>query len=133
MEPAASINNRGFTLIEVLVSIIILTVGLLGLLQVVNVSIAHNLNNQFRNEAIAVADRTMNTIKMAPFDNIAVGTAFSNISCPLNLGYKNYSVTTVTTALTNSTQTRSVNVLVAWHHKGQRYTHSIVSLVSKNQ
>lgn len=131
MAPTVSLTKEGFTLIEVLVSLLILMVGLLGLLEIVNVSIAHNLNNQFRNEAIMLADRTMNNVKMAPFNNISVKTTYSNYSCRMNLGYKNYSVTKTTTNPT--TNTKRVEIMIAWRYKAQRYIHSIVTLISNKQ
>lgn len=57
-------NNRsGFTLIEFCVAVLIMMVGLLGLLQAVNMATQHNLGNLLRNEAISVADELATMIK----------------------------------------------------------------------
>lgn len=53
-------SSSGFTLVEVLMAMLIMTVGLLGLLQSVNVAYEHNLRNKLREEAVLIAEEKMN-------------------------------------------------------------------------
>lgn len=60
MEQHVNSNNQaGFTLIEFCVSVVIMMVGLLGLLQAVNMATIHNLDSLLRNEAVSLADTEM--------------------------------------------------------------------------
>ena len=60
MLPAARLaDNRGFTLIEVMVAILIMTIGMLALLQTVNLAIVHNTSNKLRNDGIVFADEAV--------------------------------------------------------------------------
>jgi type IV pilus assembly protein PilV len=53
-------NNRsGFTLIEFCFAVLIMMVGLMGLLQAINMATLHNLGTVLRNEAISLADENM--------------------------------------------------------------------------
>ncbi len=53
-------NNRsGFTLIEFCFAVLIMMVGLMGLLQTINMATLHNLGTVLRNEAISLADEQM--------------------------------------------------------------------------
>ncbi len=52
-------NKSGFTLIEFCVAVLIMMVGLMGLLQAVNMATMHNLGTVLRNEAISLADENM--------------------------------------------------------------------------
>jgi type IV pilus assembly protein PilV len=72
-------NDRGFTLVEVLVSILILTVALFGLLSAVEVATEQNLRNQMRDEAVQVAEAQMNHWSAAPFNNISTATVSGNV------------------------------------------------------
>lgn len=54
--------ESGFTLIEVMMAMLVLTVGLLGLLQSVSVSYEHNLRNRLREEAVGLAEEQLNTM-----------------------------------------------------------------------
>lgn len=130
MEPVAFSNNQGFTLVEFLISIVILTVVLLALLETVNLSIAHNMKNQLRNQAVMVTDEKMNTEKLKPFDAISSGTTkVYTDTYRIGLAQKNYSSTKTITTI--SSQTKSININVSWYYKGQRYTHSIITLVTQ--
>jgi type IV pilus assembly protein PilV len=64
-------NNKGFTLVEVMVAMIITLVGLLGLLAAVNVASEQNLRNATRNEAMQIAEGYMNQLRVEPFTNIS--------------------------------------------------------------
>lgn len=125
-------NNKGFTLIEFMVSVLILTVGLLGLLQAINLAISTNMSNTLRNEATYLADETLST-RTAQFSasDPSAFVAFSNSSSVrrkvLN-GYKNYSVSRTETNINNSIE---VNVLVTWKHKDSRFTHNASTILSK--
>jgi type IV pilus assembly protein PilV len=130
-------NRRGFTLIEFLVAIVITMVGLLGLLQSVNLALQHNLNTQLRNEAVTVADDFLNREISKTFDLIS--TATSSPQAPLGLftanrkvaaGFKIYSVQRTGLSFSNSKQ---VNINVIWRHKGTRYQHETTAIISKNQ
>jgi len=66
---AAVMNNRGFSLVELLVSIIILLVSLLGLLPLMIQSINANLNDDLRNTAVRLTSQTAEAIHSLPFDD----------------------------------------------------------------
>lgn len=61
-------NNSGFTLTEVMVAILIMMVGMLGLLQAVNMSMEYNLKNHLRDEAVYLGERYMNELRGKPYD-----------------------------------------------------------------
>jgi type IV pilus assembly protein PilV len=134
MEPPVSINKRGFTLIELLVAIVILSVGLLALLQTVNIALMHNASNMLRSEAIQLADEQMALEMSKPFALISTvpSTKPANvklISRQVNLTYENYSVVKRGTVV--SPNTTNVNVSVSWRYKGQYYSHAVTSMLSK--
>ncbi len=126
-------NGKGFTLIEFLVALVIITVGLLALLQSVNLSLAENLKTTFRNQAVMLADERMTLEKTKPFDSISTTTNWINVNLNAKNSFKNYSVETIGSSLTLTGNTKSIEIDVIWKYKGTRYVHSISSLVSKYQ
>ncbi len=125
----ATFNSKGFTLIEFLVAIVILMVGLLGLLQVVNYAIVHNMGNQLRQEALMLADERMNSEKARSFDNIDVLQRRYSTSRVVNGAFRSYSVSQTVTQPT--TRTKQIEMEVIWRYKGERFTHSVLSLISE--
>lgn len=124
-------NNSGFTLIEFLVAIVILMVGMLGLLQTVNYAIAHNMTNQLRQEALMVGDEQINLEKAKKFEAISTNTRSFIVPRMVNGAFRNYSVVKTGTALTS--QSTNIDLQLSWKYKGQRYVHSISSVVSQYQ
>ncbi|MBK5276680.1 MAG: prepilin-type N-terminal cleavage/methylation domain-containing protein [Desulfuromonadales bacterium] len=126
-------NNDGFTLIEFAVSVVILSVGLLGLLQAVNLAISSNLTNTMRNEATVVADEQLSTriaaISTSDAAPFTASPANLNVSRKIYNGFKNYSVARAETVTGNNSM--EINVTVSWVHKNSRYTHNASSVVSK--
>lgn len=120
-------KQGGFTLIEVLVSIIILMVAMLGLFQSVNLALDKNLENQLRQKAVAVAEQQLNNLKGRSFSNItgntsgfvpvAIGSVFKNISVQRQI---------VDLAVTNS-KTKQVSIRVWWNYRGRPYEHQTAS------
>lgn len=134
-------NNSGFTLVELLVAIVILVVGLLGLMQTVNYALVKNLDSQLRQEAVYIADEVMSMEKSIPFDQIPVTPTLGE---PLQRNYSR----TVTNRIVNGSsrefsvvrsnamqtdQSINIDVAVSWLNKGQQASHSISSLVTRNQ
>ena len=122
----------GFTLIELLVSLVILSVGLLGLLQAVNYSIVHNMTTQLRDEAVRLADERMTTEKSRVFDAISTTTKNEHVTVKVVNAFKNYSVVKNASTLSGSSNTKIVQIDVVWKFKGDRYSHTVSSLVSKS-
>ena len=127
MEQHVSLNNHaGFTLIEFCVSVLIMMVGLLGLLQAVNMATVHNLGNLLRNEAITLADDRIVRAKASVYSDTT--SAANLVSRGVRAGFANYSVVlSVTTAGSNSKELTS---RVAWRYKGNKLSHTISSIVT---
>src|SRR6185369_7465004 len=64
-------RNSGFTMVEVIMAILILMVGMLGLLQAINLATEVNIRNQVREEAVFMGERVMNELRGRGFDNIS--------------------------------------------------------------
>ncbi len=98
------LNQKGVTLVEVLISLVILLIVFMGLIQASILSINHNLRNAMRDEAVRIASEYMSRARStANIDNIAgapaAGTAV--LCCPPN--------TCVFTALAPSGLSTAVN------------------------
>lgn len=117
------LRQRGFTLIEVMVSIVILMVGLLGMFQSINLAMDKNIENQLRQKAVAVAEQQLESLKGRTFGNItgntstfvkvASGSVFKNISVQRQIA---------DLAVANS-RTKQVSMRVWWSYRGKPYEH----------
>jgi type IV pilus assembly protein PilV len=120
-------NNKGFTLSEVLVASIILTIGMLGILQTMVFSMQQNLYNFSRDESVRISAQKMNELRNTSFGSLASGSSI------VSRTYKQYSRTfnltwTVTALSSNS---YAVQIVVGWNISGKGYSHSITSLISR--
>lgn len=125
-------DEKGFTLVEFLVALVIMTVGLLGLLETANVALRQNMSNKLRSEAIVLADQMMSNEKTQLFQNI---TSLPSSTRQANVGNAtvNYSVTETVAKMDPSTNTiKSVQFTVTWTDRGQQKTHTLTSLVSQH-
>jgi type IV pilus assembly protein PilV len=54
-----------------MVSLLVMTVGMLGLLRVIDLSLKENLRNQLRDEAVRVGEQYLSVLKGIPFEEIS--------------------------------------------------------------
>jgi type IV pilus assembly protein PilV len=112
-----------------MVSIIILMIGLLGMLQVINLAIATNLQNDFRNQAVLIAEEQMARVKNLPFDNLSTtGERSINTGLGMRGAFKNYSVTL---GISNVANSKKIDIGIRWQYKRNRYEHVISTLIAK--
>ena len=124
---------NGFTLIEVMVSIIILMVALLGTFQAINLALDKNVENQLRQKGMAVAEQQLNDVKALPFDSIAVGTVNSTVQVAAGLVAKDFAVTRQVQNLAGTdSHTKQVSVRVSWTYRGRPYAHEVVTGIGSN-
>lgn len=125
-------SDNGFTLVEFLVAIVILMVGLLGLLQVVNVGYNQNMQTQLRNEAVALLDEEMSREVAKGFANASTSQKkYPPVSRKVLTAFKNYSVERQPGAsIPNSKQ---ISFVVSWRHKGVRSTHAASTILTRNE
>lgn len=71
------IDNRGVTLVEVMISLVILLIVFMGLIQASLLSINHNLRNEIRDEAVMLAAEYMTRTRSAAFSNLPRNDGFS--------------------------------------------------------
>ena len=132
--PAEHADNKGFTLIEVMVAIFIMMIGILALLQTVNLAIAFNNGTKLRNDAIIYADQAVGIERTKLFS--AARTPNTTITHKSGLGSVNYFINCTSVALTSHSLAsdkiagaKNLKVTVSWPEKGVTKTHSITTTI----
>ena len=138
-------KDNGFTLIEVMMAILILMVGMLGLLQAINLAIEVNLRNQLREESVYMGERVMNELRGKGFDNISVATPdrtqrynyrpYSTLSKTRGVSRKfgvlrSSSVLSPLPPQTGLPVTKQLEVTITWTYKGVGYQNKVVAPIS---
>ena len=125
--------NRGFTLVEVMVAILVMIVGMLGLLEMINVTLQNNLKNQLRAESVRVGERCMAQLRGRAFDNIF--GSYTVVPSKIRGSAINYSVERSTQVLAtdghSNPTSRQLTVVVKWGFKNISSQNTVVSVVAR--
>lgn len=132
----ASQDNKGFTIVETLVALMIVMVMLLGLIQAALLSIDNNLRNVLSDEAVRIAEQEMSGVKNTPFDNLIVGTSNKTLNVSLR-NIVNFPYTVTTNISSPSADSRRIDISVTWQWKektqanGNPYVYSVSTIVRR--
>jgi prepilin-type N-terminal cleavage/methylation domain-containing protein len=113
--------KKGFTLLEMLVTIVVLTVGVVSVLRMMSIGIFADTNTENSTIAFYLAQEKMEEIKDASsYPNI---DTFASTRAALSGDFSDFD-----RAVTVSGDPKQVNVIVYWSVKGQDQSVNLVSL-----
>lgn len=120
-------DNKGFTIIEALVAIVILTVLLLGLLSAFLTTYEYSTRNLIRDEAVKIANEYAE--KYRNMDVTTIPTSLTEtVNRKIRNGNVQYTVEVASTDLITG-KIKQITIKVSWTYKGKTYTHQIKSIV----
>jgi len=129
-------TKKGFTLVEVLIALVITLVLFLALMQTALLSIDSNMTNVLRDEAVGIAEGSMNEARNTAFDSLTAGALLPPVTRNMrNIPAFRYEVTRTITNL--GTDNKQVAITVTWEWKektvanGNPYTHAISTIVRR--
>lgn len=124
-------NNRGMSLIEVLIAMLILMIASMAIMQTAIVAYQNNAKNLIRDEAVRVADEQVNEKLNLPFDSpLLSGTTTTTARRDVRNYQVAYTATTTVTAIGGS-DTKQVDVLVAWTFRNETLNHRVTTIMGK--
>ena len=134
MEQAVRRDNRGMTLIEVLISLMLLAIVSLALIQSALLAINTNVRNELRDEAVSVAEQRLNELRNTPFtgadlaDTTSTGPVTeTDITRKIRSVSCNYTPKREVKLINSNT--KQITLTVAWTYKGVSYNHSTSTVV----
>jgi Tfp pilus assembly protein PilV len=127
MVPAVH-NEKGVTLIEILISLLLTAIVFGGLLQTSLLVVNNNIQNLLRDEAVSIAEERMNQARNTPFVSLISEPA--DVPVVRNFrGVTAFRFNTRMTIVTIDANNKQVAVRVTWSRKGVTYNHNITTLV----
>ena len=116
-------EETGFTLVEVLISIVILAIFLFGLLYAISTSLVYSTKNVLRNEATKLADELIET-KVCLSGN---GTTYTTtIDRQIRNSRVIYYVNCTISDFYN--KVKKIDLKITWTYKGETYTYETSTL-----
>lgn len=103
-------RQRGFTLVELLISLALATVGLLGMLALVGVAIRGNAVSRELTEATGIAQATLETAELTPFASLPTLAGTRDDVSPTGDGSRSFYQVVTQVAAGASTTTVTVTV-----------------------
>lgn len=117
--------SEGFTLVEVMMAILVMTVGLLGLLQAVMVAYDARAKSARREQSYRLAEQELNNLALKPYDNIsAVYQPYAAASPSMGT----FTVRKDSAVIGNS---KRIRVQVDWTMKGVPLHHEIYTMKTR--
>jgi prepilin-type N-terminal cleavage/methylation domain-containing protein len=134
-------DNRGMTLIEILISLTLVSIVSVALIQSALVAMNVNVVNELRDEAVSVAEQRMNELRNTPFpipnETNALTVTFpgSVTEAPVTRNFRAFACqyTIIRTVSQIDPNNRQVTLKVTWSYKRVQYEHSVSTVLSQRQ
>lgn len=144
MERIAMLNNKGVTLIEMMISLVIVMIVSLALMQTALVGMNMNVRNSMRDEAVNVAEGRINELRSLPFTekltsgDLAAGVmvlpAVSKNLRSTTIDYiPTQTIADIKTAFEIEANAKQITISVDWTYRGNSYTHSVTSIMRRQR
>jgi len=137
------LNNKGMSLIEMFIALVIILITSLAMMSTALLGIQTNMANSLRDEAVGVAEAKMNELRNLQFtaDGIhaslaatgAGGTAEPSVARMIRASSFTFSVRKTIVDVGTAGDLKQVTIAVTWTFKGQNYTHSITSILKRQE
>jgi prepilin-type N-terminal cleavage/methylation domain-containing protein len=115
-------GESGFSLLEVLIATVILSVSILALTSLTITSMQVNLENDLRNASVRLTTETVETFLTQPIDGIVSGTTLRDLN--IRGGSQRFTINWTVVSLTNDLL--EIQIQVAYIHRGQTRTNNSV-------
>ncbi|MDH4162691.1 MAG: prepilin-type N-terminal cleavage/methylation domain-containing protein [Nitrospirota bacterium] len=134
-------NSKGVSLIEVLIAILLLAIVSLAILQSSLIAYRQTTTNQLREEALRVAEETVNAMRALAFtQSLMASELTAGVKAPTTVlrslrGYQvSYTVQRTVTDLGTAPDltAKQIEVTVSWQYRGQTYTHAVTSILGRS-
>jgi type IV pilus assembly protein PilV len=136
--PISPSDEQGFTLIELFMAMLIMTVGLLGLLQSLQIAYQHNTRNRMREEGILVAEEQMNRFRQMAYGTVTATNGVTQVDRGIMAGGRRDLFTVIRNAQevgagdpAKHTDSKKLTVTVQWSFRHVTSTHVLYSMKSE--
>src|SRR5262244_1298111 len=116
--------KEGFTLIEVMITMVVLSIGLVALAGIQISAIKGNAFSRRMTTAVSVAEQTIEQIKNTPYDNVQSQSTTQVTAANMNF---NSQVNVTNTTPTNG---KRVEVTVSWSDSGKSHDVRLSTIIS---
>jgi type IV pilus assembly protein PilV len=117
--------NAGFTLVESMLTLAIMSVGLLALAGLQITALRGNDLSRRMTTAVSIAEQSLEQLKNTPYTNIQAETASEVTASNLHFTRQ---ITVTNGPLPN---TKSVSVLVSWQDRSKTHTLPIATIIGQ--
>ncbi len=128
-------DNKGMTLIEVMIALMLFMITFMALIQTVVVATNTNVINELRDDAVNVAEQRMNELRNTPFTapDMQVGGVVTEPTITRNVRAVTCAFQPYRTVTQVNDNTRQVNLRITWSYRGMNYEHNVSTVMREQQ
>ncbi len=124
-------SNRGFSLIELLVAMVIIGVSVTGLMELSAVVMDNNLKNEIRNTAVEILSDHVNDLSNRPYNNVPTGVLTQVEIKAIRNFYERFTIIDNITVF--SSGYKNIASKISWNYRNKNYNYTTDTVVNKNE